>query len=65
MTKVYRIDVPEKKEAVFGCAMKGAAEADKYMDDKFIMSVIDVRDIRSTADLRYEMLVSPNKVYRL
>ena len=41
VTKVYRIDVPEKKESVFGVAMKGATEADKYMDDKFIMSVID------------------------
>jgi hypothetical protein len=65
VTKVYRIDVPEKKEAVFGVAMKGATEADKYMDDKFIMSVIDFKDIRSTAHLPYEMLVSGNKVYAL
>ena len=65
MTKVYRIDVPEKKETVFGVAMKGATEADKYMDDKFIMSVIDFKDIRSTAHLPYEMLVSGNKVYAL
>ena len=65
VTKVYRIDVPEKKEAVFGVALKGATEADKYMDDKFIMSVIDFKDIRSTAHLPYEMLVSGNKVYAL
>ena len=65
VTKVYRIDVPEKKEAVFGVAMKGATEADKYMDDKFIMSEIDFKDIRSTAHLPYEMLVSGNKVYAL
>ena len=65
VTKVYRIDVPEKKEAMFGVAMKGATEADKYMDDKFIMSEIDFKDIRSTAHLPYEMLVSGNKVYAL
>ena len=65
VTKVYRIDVPEKKEAVFGVALKGATEADKYRDDKFIMSVIDFKDIRSTAHLPYEMLVSGNKVYAL
>lgn len=65
VTKVYRIDVPGKKEAVFGVALKGATEADKYMDDKFIMSVIDFKDIRSTAHLPYEMLVSGNKVYAL
>lgn len=64
-TKVYRVDVPEKKEAVFGVALKGATEADKYMDDKYIMSEIDFRDIRSTAHLPYEMLVSGNKVYAL
>ncbi len=65
VTKVYRIDIPEKKEAVFGVAMKAATDADKYMDDKFIMSEIDFRDIKSTAHLPYEMLVSGNKVYAL
>ena len=65
VTRVYRIDVPEKKEAVFGVAMKGATEADKYMDDRFIMSEIDFKDIRSTAHLPYEILVSGNKVYAL
>ena len=45
--------------------MKGAAEADKYMDDRFIMSEIDFRDIKSTAHLPYEVLVSGNKVYAL
>jgi len=65
VTRVYRIDVPEKKEAVFGVALKGATEADKYMDDRFIMSEIDFMDIRSTAHLPYEILVSGNKVYAL
>jgi hypothetical protein len=65
VTKVYRVDIPGKKEAVFGVAMKGATDADKYMDDKFIMSEIDFRDIKSTAHLPYEMLVSGNKVYAL
>ncbi len=65
VTKVYRIDIPEKKEAVFGVAMKGATDEDKYMDDKFIMSEIDFKDIRATAHLPYEILVSGNKVYAL
>ena len=65
VTKVYRIDVPGEKEAVFGVAMKGATEADKYMDDRFIMNEIDFKDIRSTAHLPYEILVSGNKVYAL
>lgn len=65
VSKVYRVDVPGKQESLFGVAMKGATEADKYMDDRFIMSEIDFRDIKSTAHLPYEILVSGNKVYAL
>lgn len=65
VTKVYRIDMPGKKETVFGVAMKGASEADKYMDDKYIMSEIDFRDVKSTAHLPYEILVSGDKAYAL
>jgi hypothetical protein len=65
VTKVYRVDVPGKQESVFGVAMKGATEADKYMDDRFIMSEIDFHDIKSTAHLPYEVLVSGNKVYAM
>jgi len=65
VTKVYRVDIPGKKETVFGVALKGATEADQYMDDKFIMKEIDFHDIKSTAHLPYEILVSGNKVYAL
>ncbi|MEO8332596.1 MAG: hypothetical protein ABI479_09175, partial [Gallionella sp.] len=65
VSKIYRVDVPGKQESLFGVAMKGATEADKYMDDRFIMSEIDFHDIRSTAHLPYEVLVSGNKVYAL
>ncbi|MGE5027825.1 MAG: hypothetical protein ACM3JK_05060 [Betaproteobacteria bacterium] len=61
-TKVYRIDVPGKKESMFGLAMKGG---DKYMDDKYIMSVIDFGDLKSAAHLPHEMLVTGNKVIAL
>lgn len=65
VTKVYRIDIPGKKETVFGVAMKGKTEADKYMDDKYIMSEIDFKDVKSAAHLPYEILVSGNKAYAL
>ena len=65
VTKVYRVDVPGKQESLFGVALKGATEDDKYMDDRFIMSEIDFRDIKSTAHLPYEVLVSGNKIYAL
>ncbi len=64
VSKVYRVDVPGKKESVFGVALKGSGD-NKYMDDQFIMSEIDFRELRSTAHLPYEVLVSGNKVYAL
>ncbi len=65
ITKVYRVDVPGKNESVFGVAMKASTEVDNYMDDQFIMKEIDFRDVKSTAHLPYEILVSGNKVYAL
>ena len=64
VTKVYRVDIPGKQETVFGAAMKGSGDS-KAMDDKFIMDEIDFRDVKSTAHLPYEVLVSGNKVYAL
>ena len=60
VTKVYRIDVPGKDEAVFGVAITKGKGADKY-----IMDYIDFGDVKSTAHLPYENLVSGNKVYHL
>ena len=65
VTKVYRVDVPGKNESVFGVAMKATKDDDIYMDDQFIMKEIDFRDVKSTAHLPYEILVSGNKVYAL
>ncbi len=64
VTKVYRVDIPGKKESVFGVALKGSGDT-KAMDDRFIMSEIDFRDLKSTAHLPYDVLVSGNKVYAL
>jgi hypothetical protein len=60
VTKVYRIDVPGKEEAVFGVGLAKGEGADKY-----IMDYIDFGDIKATAHLPYEILVSGNKVYHL
>lgn len=65
VSKVYRVDVPGKKESVFGVGVKGGTDAGKYMDDRFIMSEIDFHEVKSTAHLPYEVLVSGNKVYAL
>ncbi|MDD5058109.1 MAG: hypothetical protein PHQ60_09565 [Sideroxydans sp.] len=64
VSKVYRVDVPGKQESVFGVALKGSGDS-KFMDDQYIMNEIDFRDLKSTAHLPYEVLVSGNKVYAL
>jgi hypothetical protein len=60
VTKVYRIDLPGKEEAVFGVAITTGKGADKH-----VMDSIDTADVRSTAHLPYEILVSGNTVYHL
>jgi len=65
VSKVYRVDVIGKEETLFGAGLKGPTDADKYMDDRFIMSEIDFKDLKSTAHLPYDVLVSGNKVYAL
>lgn len=62
ITKVFRIDVPGKEETVFGIAMKSDQQD---QDDAWIMNEIDFKDVRSTAHLPVEILVSGKKAYAL
>lgn len=62
VTKVYRVDVPGKKEVLFGVAMKGAGDS-KMMDDAYLMSEIDFKDVKSAAHLPYDILVSDKTVF--
>ncbi|MCW8930727.1 MAG: DUF3313 family protein [Gammaproteobacteria bacterium] len=58
--KVYRIDIPGKDETVFGVAIsKGAGS------DRTVMGNIDVANVKHSAHLPYEVLVSGNKAYML
>ncbi len=62
-TKVYRIDIPGSKQTLFGVGL--ASSKNKYADDKFIMSEIDFKEVRSTAHLPYEVLVKNDEVEAL
>ncbi len=64
-SKVYRVDVPGEKQTLFGVALSSETTGNKYMDDKFIMTEIDFKDIRSTAHLPYDILVTGEKVEAL
>ena len=58
---VFKIDIPGSNETLFGVALKGSGNQ-KAQDDSYIMSEIDFKDLKSTAHLPYEILVSKNTV---
>lgn len=59
-SKIYRVDLSDKKESVFGVGITEGEGADKT-----IMPVIDISEPKHTAHLPYEMVVSGGKVYML
>jgi hypothetical protein len=62
VTKVYRVDIPGKKEVLFGVAMKGATEKTSSWMTSYLMSEIDFKDVKSAAHLPYEILVVDRRV---
>jgi hypothetical protein len=66
ISQVYRIDIPGTNQTLFGVGMKSeGAKGNKYQDDKFIMSEIDFKPLRSTAHLPYEILVKDKEIEAL
>jgi hypothetical protein len=64
VTEVYRVDIPGKQETVIGFKMPGVLGTECSGDD-YIMSRIDFADIKSTAHLPYEMVISKGKIVAL
>ncbi|MDH3353944.1 MAG: hypothetical protein OEL79_01875 [Chromatiales bacterium] len=65
VSEVYRVDIPGKDEVVIGVDLDQTPGGDKYMSDDYIMSIIDFKDLKSTAHLPVEILISGNNVYAL
>jgi len=59
-SKVYRIDIPGKDQALFAVGMTTECSS-----DKFVMDEIDFKDVRSAAHLPYELMVDGGDVYAL
>lgn len=58
--KVYRVDVPGRKESLFGVALTEGDGADAT-----VMKIIDTSELKATAHLPYELIVSDGTVYML
>ncbi|HEY9080328.1 hypothetical protein [Magnetovibrio sp.] len=67
VTKVARVDVPGKEETYFAVGLSGDLNNnnEKFRADEFIMGEIDFKELRSTAHLPYEIVVSGDRVYAL
>ncbi len=63
--ELYRIDIPGKEETVIGVSMKAPSEDKKYMDDKFQMGIVNFKELKQTAYLPYEVMVTGNRVVAL
>lgn len=62
MTKVYRIDIPGKKQTVFGVSLKNDSNDLPLLNDKFVMDIIDNKEFRRSAHLPYEIMVIGKRV---
>jgi len=58
--KVYRVDLPGKKESIIGVSLAEGEGADAV-----IMKVVDIGELKHTPHLPYELVVSDGSVYML
>jgi hypothetical protein len=65
ISKVYRIDIPGKSQSIFGLSLNNDVKDEKFLSDKYVMSVIDYRELRRSAHLPYEIMVTGNRVIML
>ena len=62
MEKVYRIDIPGKKQSVFGISLKNKVDDQKFLNDHYVMGIIDNKELRRSAHLPYELMVIGKRV---
>jgi len=62
MKKVYRIDIPGKKQSIFGISLTNDTKDQKFLNDSFVMDIIDNKELRRSAHLPYELMVDNKRV---
>jgi len=67
LTLVYRIDIPGKKQTVFGVGMKATSDADEEMDidEAKQLSIVDFEGYSKVAYFPYEILVDETEIEAL
>ncbi len=65
MKKIYRLDIPGKQQSVFGVSLKNDTKDEKFLNDRFVMEIIDSKELRRSAHLPYEIMVSGKRVFMM
>lgn len=65
ITQIYKLPIPGRDQVLFGVAFDGGPKNNQFMNDAYIMEVIDARRPRSSAHLPYEILVDGAKIESL
>ncbi len=62
ISQVFRLDIPGKKQTLFGLGMKANVEENRFINDEYVMEIIDYQQPRRLPHLPYEILVIDNRV---
>ena len=62
ISQVYRLDIPGKQQTVIGLSLKSDATKQPFLNDQFVMEVIDNNELRRSAHLPYEIMVDGKRV---
>lgn len=63
--QVYRVDIPGKKQVVFGISMQADVQKQPFLNDEYVMSVIDHKTLKRLPHLPYEIMVDDYRVIAL
>jgi len=64
ISQVYRVDLPGQQKTIIGLKMPGKLGTE-CSGDKYIMSRIDFKDVKSTAHLPYEIVINKGQIVAL
>ena len=62
ISQIFRLDIPGKKQTLFGLGMKANVEEYPFINDEYVMKIIDHQQPRRIPHLPYEILVIGNRV---
>ncbi len=62
ISQIFRLDIPGKKQTLFGLGMNANVDEHRFINDKYVMEIIDHQQPRRIPHLPYEILVIDNRV---